>query len=76
MLRSKDIPLFRHRHMGINLCNINRAVPKHFLDIPDINIRFQKACCKGMAEHVGRDMQIYGGKGGVLVYHPAHGLIR
>lgn len=75
MLIRQDIPLFCHCHMCIYLCYINRAMPKHFLDISDIYVRLQEARSESMAEHMGRDMQLYCGEGGVLVYHPADRLV-
>ena len=56
MLGSQYIPLLRHRDMRIDLRDIDRTVPQHFLYIPDIHIRFQKAGSKSMAEHMRRDM--------------------
>ena len=39
MFRHKNIPLLRHRHMGIDLCNIDRTMPKH-LSIGVISFNF------------------------------------
>ena len=56
MFCCQNIHLFCHRYMGIYLRNVNRAVPKHFLDIADIHICFQQACGEGMAEHMRGNM--------------------
>ena len=40
------------RHMGINLCCADRTVPKHSLDIANIDILFQEQSGKGMTEHM------------------------
>ncbi len=34
------IPLLPHRDMRINLCDIDRAVPEHFLNVADVDIGF------------------------------------
>ena len=75
MLRNKDIPLFRHSHMRIYFSNINRTMPQHFLDIPDIDICFQKARGKGVPEHMWGDVLVYGGKGSIFINHPADRLV-
>lgn len=54
----------------------NGAVSQHFLDVSNVYIRLQKACCEGVAEHMGRDVQIYGCHVRVPIYHSAHRLIR
>lgn len=56
MFCCQNIPLFGHCDMSINFCNINRAVPEHFLNIADIHIRFQQACGEGMPEHMRGNM--------------------
>ena len=56
MLRRQYIPLLRHRNMRIDLRNIDRAMPQHFLYISDIHIRLQKAGGESMAEHMRRDV--------------------
>lgn len=61
--------------MGINLRDIDRAMPERLLNELDIHIRLQKACGKSMAEHMGRDMHFYGGKSAVFAYHSPDGLI-
>ena len=75
MFICQDISLLCHCHMCIYLCYINRAMSKHFLDIPYVHVCFQEARRESMAEHMGRDMQLYCGEGGVLVYHPADRLV-
>ena len=46
------ISLLPHRDMGINLCDVNRTVSEHFLNVADVDIGFQKAGGEGMTEHV------------------------
>lgn len=61
--------------MRIDLRHIDGAVPQHLLNIADIHIRVQKACRKGVAEHMRRDVLFNGCQRGIFVYHPAHRLI-
>ena len=75
MLRHQNIPLLRHRHMRIDFRNINRTMPQHFLNIPDVHIRLQQTCGKSMPEHMRRDMLLDGGESGILIDHPADGLV-
>lgn len=75
MLRRQYVSLLCHGYMGIYLGNSDRAMSQHFLNIPDIHIRLQKACGKGMAEHMGCDMQFNGGKFGVFIDHSSDGLV-
>ena len=75
MLRRQNIPLLLHRHMRINLRDINRTVPEHFLNVPDIDIRFQQTRGKSVAEHMGRDMQFNCGDRSIFVNHPPDGLV-
>ena len=72
---SQNVPLFGHGHMGIYFGHIDGAVAQHFLDIADIDIGFQKACGKGMSEHVRGNMQADGSKGGIFSDHSADGLV-
>lgn len=58
MFCRKDIPLFGHGNMGVDFRDVNGTMAKHFLDITDIDICFQKAGGKCMAEHVRGDMQV------------------
>lgn len=76
MFRCKNIPLFGHSNMGIYLGNVYRAVPKHFLDVTDVHIRFQQACSESMAEHMRRNMHFYSRNCSVLIDHPAYRLVR
>ena len=50
-------------------------MPQHPLDIPDIHILFQQQCGKGVAEHVGGDVEGDGGQAGIFVDHKADGLV-
>lgn len=75
MLPRQNILLLRHRNMRIDLRHIDGTVAQHLLNIADIHIRVQQAGRKGMAEHMGRDVLLDGGEGGVFVDHPAHGLV-
>ena len=75
MFCGEDIPLFGDSDMGINLGGVDGAVSQHFLNEADIYARFQKTCGEGVAEHVGRDVQINGNEGSVLVDHPADCLV-
>ena len=61
--------------MGVYLGYVYGAMPEYFLDIADVNVRFQETCGEGVAEHVRGDMQGYLGQGRVFVYHPADGLV-
>ena len=56
MLCRQNIPLLGHCNMGIDFSDIDRAVPKHFLDIADVHICLQQACSEGMPEHMRSDM--------------------
>lgn len=76
MLRGQNIFLPGNGNMCINLCDMDGAVSKHFLNKSYVYIGFQKACCKRMAKHMGRNMHFYGSEGGIFVYHPPYGLIR
>ena len=76
MLIHKNIFLFCIRHMCIYLSCTNRAMPKHFLDIPDIYILFQQKCGKRMSEHMWSDMLADSGKLRIAVYHEPDRLIR
>lgn len=62
--------------MCVYFGNSNGAVSQHFLDVSNVNIRLQKAGCEGVAEHMGRDVQIYGCHVRIPIYHSAHRLIR
>ena len=75
MFSGENIFLFGHGYVGIDLSNINGAVSKHFLYVADVDISFQQAGGKGMTEHVWRNMEVYGSKRGILVYHSAHRLV-
>ena len=57
VLISQYISLLPHRDMGINLCDVNRTVSEHFLNVADVYIGFQKAGGEGVAEHVRGDVQ-------------------
>ena len=72
MLRCQYITLFRHSDMGIYFCDVNRTVSQHFLNVADIHIRLQKACSKGVTEHMWCYVKIYGGERGIFVNHSAH----
>lgn|GEM_PF-1505925 len=75
VLISQYISLLPHRDMCINLCDVNRAVSEHFLNVADVYIGFQKAGGEGMTEHVWGDVQVNGGEGAVFVNHAANGLV-
>ena len=55
--------------MGINLRNMNGTMPKHFLNVADVHIRFQEAGGESVAEHMRSDMHIYSCYGGVFINH-------
>lgn len=69
------ISLLPHCDMCINLCDVNRTVSEHFLNVADVYIGFQKAGGEGVAEHVRGDVQVNGGEGAVFVNHAANGLV-
>ena len=71
----QNILLLRIRHMRIDFGDVYGAVSQQLLDDTDIHIGVQKAGGKGMAEHVWRNMEVYGSKRGILVYHSAHRLV-
>ena len=75
MFSGENIFLFGHGYVGIDLSNINGAVSKHSLYIPDINVLLQKEGGEGMPEHMGSDMLANSGKLNVAVNHKAHRLI-
>lgn len=75
VLISQYISLLPHRNMCINLCDVNRTVSEHFLNVADVYIGFQKAGGEGVAEHVRGDVQVNGGEGAVFVNHAANGLV-
>lgn len=75
MLRRQDIPLFRHCHMGINLRNMNGTMPKHFLNVADVNIRFQEAGGESVAEHMRGNAHFNAGKRGIFTDCTAHRLV-
>lgn len=62
--------------MGIDLRNVDGAVPEHLLDVTYIHVGLQQAGGKGMAEHVGGDMELDGSQGRIFVYHSSDGLVR
>ena len=72
----KNIPLFGHGNMGVYFGDIDGTMSQHFLNIADIHICFQKAGGEGVPQHMGCDMQFYGGKGSVFVDRSADRLIR
>ena len=71
----QNILLLRIRHMGIDFRCTDGAMPQHLLDIPDINVLFQQQGGKGMTEHVWGNMLFDAGKGSIVLYHEAHGLV-
>ena len=75
VLISQYISLLPHRDMCINLCDVNRTVPEHFLNVADVDIGFQEAGGESVAEHVRGDVQVNGGEGAVFVNHAANGLV-
>ena len=44
--------------MGVDFRDIDGTVPKHFLYVADVHVRFQQAGGEGVSEHMGRDVQI------------------
>ena len=76
MLIKQNILLLNIRHMGINFCCANGAMPQHALNIPDIHILLQKQGGKGMAEHMWCQMLLNPGKFGITCNHKTDGLIR
>ena len=68
----EDIPLLAHRHMSINLCSRNAAVPEEGLDIPQIHIGLQELGGEGVPEHMGRHMGMVFNPGEVLANHGSH----
>ena len=75
VLISQYISLLPNCDMCINLCDVNRAVSEHFLNVADVDIGFQEAGGEGVAEHVRGDVQVDGGEGAVFVNHAANGLV-
>ena len=61
--------------MRINLCCTDRTVPKHPLDISDINILFQQKRGEGVPEHMGCDMLADTGQFSIMIDHKADGLV-
>ncbi len=74
MFCCEDIILLCHRHACVYLGGINGAMAKHFLDIPDIHIGFQKKGGKGMAKHMRGYVHIDCGQVQIFYYHGADGL--
>lgn len=75
MLGGKNIPLLRQGDMRVNLRGVDGTVPQHFLDITNVDVRFQKTGGEGVAEHVGRDVHVNGSKRSILLNHSAYGLV-
>lgn len=71
----QNILLFRIRHMGINFCSADGTVSQHFLDVPHVNILFQKKCSEGVPEHMWGDMLADTSKICIVVNHEPHRLI-
>ena len=76
MFGGEYIFLLRQSNMCINFCYCYGAMTKHFLDIPNIDIGFQQACCEGMSKHMWGYMQVDGSKRAVFVNHSSDRLIR
>ncbi len=75
MFGTENVFLFCQSDMSVDLGNINRTMSKHFLYISDIHIGLQETGCKGVTEHMRRNMQINGSKSGIFLYHSAYGLV-
>ena len=75
MLSREDCPLFCDCDMRIYFRDVDRAVAEHFLNVADVHIGFQQAGCKGVAEHVRRDMDVDRCQSTVVVDRAADGLI-
>ena len=61
--------------MRVDFRDMDGAVSEHFLYIADVDIRIQKAGCKGVTEHVRRDVQVDSGERSIFVQHPPDCLI-
>jgi hypothetical protein len=76
MFGGEDVSLLCHRDVGIYFGDIDGTVTEHFLDVADVNIRFEQAGCKSMPEHMRCDMKVDSGKVCVFIDHSADCLIR
>ena len=75
MFSCQNTSLFSKRNVSINLGDVDRAVPQHFLNIADIYISFQQTCCKSMSEHMGGTVLSNCCNGSIFIYHSADSLI-
>lgn len=75
MFSCQNTSLFSKRNVSINLGDVDRAVPQHFLNIADIYISFQQTCCKSMSEHMGGNVLSNCCNGSIFIYHSADSLI-
>ena len=62
--------------MGVNCCDSDGTVPKHFLNVPYVDIRLKQAGSESVAEHMWRYMKVNGGEGTILFKHTSDGLVR
>ncbi len=74
MFIDKNIFLFCIGDMCVYFCCADRAVAKHFLNIPDIHILFQQQGGKRMSEHMWGNVLADACQGGVAVDHKTNGL--
>lgn len=52
--------------MCVNFRDSDGTVPKHFLNVPYVDIRLKQAGSEGVAEHMWRYMKVNGGEGTIL----------
>lgn len=62
--------------MGVNFRDSDGTVPKHFLNVPYVDIRLKQAGSESVAEHMWRYMKVNGGEGTILFKHTSDGLVR
>lgn len=53
--------------MGVNFRDSDGTVPKHFLNVPYVDIRLKQAGSESVAEHMWRYMKVNGGEGTILL---------
>ena len=61
--------------MCVNFRDSDGTVPKHFLNVPYVDIRLKQAGSEGVAEHMWRYMKVNGGEGTILFKHTSDGLV-
>lgn len=59
--------------MCVNFRDSDGTVPKHFLNVPYVDIRLKQTGSESVAEHMWRYMKVNGGEGTILFKHTSDG---